>query len=325
MLNDNQIKDRINKSHGYIIEEIAKKTIHSGRKVIEGEVGVNGIDLLTYVEDKDGNLKNVRPYEIKYNKSPTGHTNSGAQGSTTWINNKMETLISAYKGTSSEQKYKDIYKYIKEHNPDTRLIRAKPIDDERIAIEMSTLISSDDTTQKVKKLDGRKPKLMGEYNLINPKTKYDHKVANVWKEASTKILKERFSFLDDKDITRLQKSISLKQDDIKEIQEEKNISQGGASMSECKIEISSENIESYLELVKQCKENILELNYDIHSRITSLQEDWDELGYEEFSDFFQEKVESRMELLVEEIIENQMIHKLNTQIEKHQEIENHKL
>ena len=179
MLNDNQIKDRINKSHGYIIEEIAKKTIHSGRKVIEGEVGVNGIDLLTYVEDKNGNIKNVRPYEIKYNTAQTGQTNSGAQGSTTWIHNKMENLISAYKGTSNEQKYKDIYQYIKEYNPDTRLIRAKPIDNERIAIEMSTLISSDDTTQKVKKLDGRKPKLMGEYNLINPKTKYVQKTEQI--------------------------------------------------------------------------------------------------------------------------------------------------
>jgi len=97
------------------------------------------------------------------------------------------------------------------------------------------------------------------------------------------------------------------------------------NMSNNKIEINSENLESYLELVKQCKENILELNSDMRGSINSLQDDWDELGYDEFSEFFHEKIENRMGTLVMDIIDKEMINKLNIQIEKHKQIENHKL
>ncbi len=91
------------------------------------------------------------------------------------------------------------------------------------------------------------------------------------------------------------------------------------------IEINSERLEEYLSKVKQFKEDILELNSDMHGCIERLQDDWDELGYEEFQKYFQDKIENRMSLVVDEIVENQMISKLNLQIVKHQKLENHKL
>ena len=91
------------------------------------------------------------------------------------------------------------------------------------------------------------------------------------------------------------------------------------------IEINSERLEEYLSKVKQFKEDILELNSDMHGCIERLQDDWDELGYEEFQEYFQDKIENRMSLVVDEIVENQMISKLNLQIVKHQKLENHKL
>ena len=178
MLNKNQIIDKINKTHGYIAEEVLKKTIYNGRKIIEGEVGANGIDILTYKEDKNKNIINVRPYEIKWNKSPTGATKYGEQGSTKWIHKKMENLIKVY---PNNEKYKKIYEYIKSNNPDTRLIRMKPIDNQQVKFEMITLKSDNHETTKINKLDGRSPKIRDAvFNLINPSTEYEKKISNIY-------------------------------------------------------------------------------------------------------------------------------------------------
>ena len=330
MLNENQISDRINKSHGYIVEEVLKKTIYNGRKVIEGEVGANGIDILTYKEDKNGNITNVRPYEIKWNKSPTGTTKSGDQGSTAWLNKKMENLINVY---PHEKKYQQINEYIQNNNPDTRLIRVKPIDNERVTFEMLTLQSDNDKTNKIYKLDGRTPKIAkGELNLINPKTKYETKISLIYKKKKKRILKKKFQFISDKDISVFQKNKTLNNENLIELQNiyhksNTNKTTGGSmAIAHDTKDINPEQVEEYLQKVIEFKKNIQEINDSMNTRIYSLESEYcQDSGFDEFCSYFKEKVTNRMDNLIDEVVGNNMINKLNEHIEKLNSIKNHRI